>query len=204
MPSDSSIAILQATSPDKYLHSSSRSYGGTTKEDQYTHLADPARVTYAAFAQAVSIATSAAHAIFIQADGTNYTKIWGIDVQEVGLPSASLANFLVIRTTTAGSGGTSVSGFPMDGADTSPYGGTIQTLPTAKGTEGSTLFGYRLPLAAANPLTLDNKWSWRADANQKPITIGTAATGGICLKIVTGITSATVDLTLWFWVTATL
>lgn len=202
--SDASIKILDGDGATEYLHTDEKSYGGTNKNDQYTLLADSRRVTYTAVMEAVSCATSAAHVAILQADGTNYTKLWGIDIQQVGLPTAALANFQILRTTTAGSGGTSISAYPMDGADTSPYGGVIQTLPSSKGTEGVMLLKRRISMVAALPVSSDQSWSWRADTNQKPITVGTANTGGVCLKIVTGIASLTVDVILHFYTTATL
>lgn len=200
----STIKILDADGATEYLHTDERTYDGTASNNQYTLLAGSVRTTYTAVAEAVSCATSNSHVIFIQADGTNYTKLYGIDIQQVGLPTAALANFQILRTTTAGSGGSSISAYPMDGADTSPYGGVIQTLPSSKGTEGVMLLKRRISMVAALPVSLDQSWSWRADPNYKPITMGTANSGGICLKIITGVTSLTVDVTLHFYTTATL
>jgi hypothetical protein len=49
---------------------------------------------------------------------------------------------------------------------------------------------------AAQPVS----WEWlaRGHHGQKALTIGPTATDGICLKIVTGIASATVDITVEF------
>lgn len=197
---ESVIQITDAASSTKYLHTSSRSYGGTTKEDQFWLKAQSVRTTYRAYASAVSSATSASHLIFIQADGTNYTFITGLYLPQTTLAgSASTANIQVIRTSTAGSGGGSISGFPLDAADTSPYGGTIQTLPSSKGTEGSTLFGGPVGMVAAQPMLTTSGWFYRFDDDEKPITIGTATTDGICVKIVTGIASGKFDAILEFY-----
>ncbi len=104
------------------------------------------------------------------------------------------------RLSTAGSGGGAVSARPFDSADTNPYGGTIQTLPSSKGTEGNRLWFDKIWLTnsiAAQP----NSIEWVARDNMKPIIIGSATTDGIAIKITTGIASATVDINVEFTVT---
>lgn len=201
--SDSVIQITDAASATKYLHTSSRSYGGTTKEDQLYLKAQPVRATYRAYCSAVITTTSASHLAFIQADGTNYSFITGFWIAQTTLAGAvATANVQVIRTSTAGTGGTTISAYPLDAADTSPYAGTVMTLPTAKGTEGVTLMGGPVGITATNPMTTVNQWFWRADDDEKPITIGTATTDGICFKLITGIATSKVDITLEFYTAA--
>lgn len=201
--SESTIQITDAASATKQLHTQSRSYGGTTKEDQLFLKAQSTRVTYRAYCSAIITTTSASHLAFIQADGTNYTFITGFWIAQTTLAgSVATANIQLIRTSTAGTGGGAISAYPLDAADTSPYAGTIQTLPTGKGTEGVTLMGGPVGLTATNPMTTVNQWFWRADDDEKPITIGTATTDGICIKIITGIATSKVDITLEFTVAA--
>ncbi len=196
---DSSVALQEAASPDKYFHTSQRDYSGTNKEDQYVLGAYPVRTTYRAYAAAVSTATSLDHLIFIQADGSNYTFINGIWVTQTTLAgAASTANLKIIRTSTAGSGGGSISAYPVDAADGGAYAGTIQTLPSSKGTEGVTLFGGPLGMTNAQPMTTVNQLFYRFGDDEKGIVIGTATTDGICIKIITGIASGKVDLVLEF------
>lgn len=201
--SESVIQITDAAAATKYLHTSSRSYSGTTKEDQFFLKAQPVFATYRAYASAVSSATSASHLGFIQADGTNYTFITGFWIPQTTLAgSASTANIQWIRTSTAGSGGTAISAYPLDAGDTSPYGGTIQTLPSSKGTEGVTLFGGPVGMVAAQPMNILNQWGYRFGFDEKPIVIGSAATDGICWKIITGIASGKFDWMIEFYTAA--
>jgi hypothetical protein len=197
---ESTLGYDDPDSPDKYLHSWSRSIGGTTKEDQTVIEGEPYLAAYIAQASTISTGTSADHLIALQADGTNYTRIKRIYVsQVVAAGSATLAQLQVIRTTTAGTGGTAVTARPLDAGDAA-YGGDIRTLPTAKGTEGVTLLVQRLYLT--NSVTVPNTWTWEPAAGEKPIIIGTASTDGICLKIVTGIASGTVDIRVEFVVSS--
>ncbi len=196
---DSSVALQEAASPDKYFHTAQRDYSGTNKEDQYVLKAYPVRTTYRAYASAVSTATSLDQLIFIQADGSNYTFINGIRVTQSTLAgSPATAKLRIIRTSTAGSGGGAVSAYPMDAADASPYAGTIQTLPSSKGTEGVTLFGGPMGMTDANPMTTANQFFYRFGDDEKGILIGTAVTDGVCIKIITGISSGAVDVVLEF------
>lgn len=196
---DSQIQITDAAAATKYQHTWARSYGGTTKEDAYMLRAYATRATYRAYASAVSTATSASHLLFIQADGTNYSFINGIWISQTTLAGgAATANIQVIRTSTAGSGGGAISAYPADAGDTSPYAGTIQTLPSSKGTEGVTLFGGPLGIVAAQPMNVQNQLFYRMDADEKEIIIGTANTDGICIKIVTAIATSKVDLLVEF------
>lgn len=187
----------------KNIHTWQRSVDATNKEDQVFLPGEQHLATYVANAAGVSTATSASHLIFIQGDGTNYTRISRITVRQAALAgAAATAQLSVIRTSTAGSGGGAVSARPFDAGDTDPYAGTIQTLPSSKGTEGVTLLIGRLGLVAAAPVDARNVWSWERGPWGKPIIIGTATTNGVCLKITTGIATSTVDITVEFTLTS--
>ncbi len=200
--SESVIQITDAAAATKYLHTQSRSYGGTTKEDQLFLKAQNTRATYRAYCSAVITTTSASHLAFIQADGTNYTFISGFWIAQTTLAGAvATANITIVRVSTAGTGGGAITASPMDAAD-SAYAGTIATLPTVKGTEGVTLMGGPVGITATNPMTTVNQWAWRADDDEKDIVIGTAATDGICFKLITGIATSKVDITIEFYTAA--
>jgi hypothetical protein len=182
----------------KNWESFERTRDSTDYQNMVVLIGEPHQPTLTALATGISAATSASHLIFIQADGTLITRIKRIFVEQVAAAgSATLAQLQVIRTSTAGSGGGAITARGLDAADS--YSGTIQTLPSSKGTEGVTLIQKRLWLTnsiAAQP----NSWEWlaRGHHGQKALTIGPTATDGICLKIVTGIASATVDITVEF------
>lgn len=177
----------------KNIHTFARSIGGTTKEDQVWLPGEHYLPTYSFTATGVATTTSASHLFFVQGDGTNYLRIHSIVVGQMALAGAAATALLsVIRTTTAGSGGSAVSGRAYDEGDTNPYAGTAQTLPSSKGTEGVTLLVGHLALAAAQPMTTANIWEWHHDVNGKPIIIAPAVTNGICIKITTGVATSTV------------
>jgi hypothetical protein len=196
--------IAETEGSGKNRHSWQRTIEANDVEDTFVLLAEPANPTFSVIASSIATTTSASHLLFIQGDGTNYTRIKRIYVEHVvGAGSATLAQLQILRTTTAGSGGTSKTAYGFDGADT--YAGTIQTLPSSKGTEGDLLLQKRLWLTntiAAQPVS----WEWQAllsDA-RKPIIIGPATTDGICLKIVTGIATSTLDISVTFTVDSSL
>jgi hypothetical protein len=200
--SESVIQITDAAAATKYLHTQSRVVGGTTKEDQLFLKGQATRATYRAYCSAVITTTSASHMAFIQADGTLYTFITGFWIAQTTLAGGvATANMQVVRTSTAGTGGGAITASPLDAAD-SAYAGTIQTLPTAKGTEGVVLMGGPVGITATNPMTTVNQWFWRCDDDEKPITIGTAITDGIAFKLVTGIATSKLDLTIEFYTAA--
>lgn len=184
-------------SPDKYLDTWQRTVDGTAKEDQFVLPAEHAVASYSALGSAISLATSADHIMAIQADGTLYTRIRRIFIAQVAAAgSGTLGVIEVIRTTTAGTGGTAITPRPYDTGD-SAYGGDVRSLPTAKGTEGVVLARRRIWLTnsiAAQPNSIEIV----ARTDMKPIIIQPATTNGICLKIVTGVASATADITVEF------
>jgi hypothetical protein len=200
---ESTLGWDDPASPDKSIHSWQRTIGGTAKEMQIIGLGEHYVATYTAVARAVPISSSAAHTLFIQGDGTNYTRIMWIKVVQHALAgAAATADFSAFRTTTAGSGGTSVSAYPMDTSDTSPYAGVIQYNPSSKGTEGVQIDQDVLGLVAAQPMDARNRVVFTYDFEGKPLIIQPATTNGICLKVITGIATATVDWVIRFKVTS--
>jgi hypothetical protein len=193
--STSVIGVDEGT--DKYWDTDQRTKSGTAKESLIVLEGESANPTYTAIAKTIATTTSASHLIFIQGDGTLYTRIKSVLVQQVvAAGAATLAELSLFRTSTAGSGGGAITARPYDTTD-SAYGGTIQTLPSSKGTEGVEIWHRRLWLTnsiAANPNTV----TWTATAGLKPIIVGPATTDGVCLKIITGIATSTVDIMIEF------
>lgn len=195
---ESTIAVTEGTA-GKYLHTYSRSIGSTTREDQATFPAEYPLATYTA-AATVRANTASSHLLAIQADGTNYVRVRRITIRQANiLSTASTLAIQVLRTSTAGSGGTAVSARALDAADTTPYAGTIQTLPTSKGTEGDQLLFRRLNLAASNPLSPG--WEWREADQAKPIIVGNSTANGLCIKNLAS-AATEVDVEVEFSVTA--
>jgi hypothetical protein len=195
---ESVIGITEGSG--KSFHTISTSIGGTTKEDQVVILGEAFRSSYTALVTASAVTPSAAHMIAIEADGTNYIYITRMSMDQVVMAGAAtkmqMAGF---RTTTAGSGGTSVTARPLDTA-TSAFGGLIRSIGT-KGTEGVQLLQARIDLLATQPTVALNRpiWTWEADKITGPIKVGNATTDGFVLKVVTGIATATVDISVDFY-----
>lgn len=183
-----------------HIHTNSRSISSVTRHDQYIQQGEGAYPTYRATAAGISIATSADHIMQIMADGTNYTRLKWFEIMPTDdVPaSATVAFITVLRLTTAGTGGTNLGSSGHDSADT--YAGGVMSLPTAKGTEGSTLWHFRLPLQSAHPF--QSLYRWEARYDTKPVIFGTGTAAGIAWKIQTGIASCTVQLNAEFSVTS--
>lgn len=182
------------------LRTDTKTISSTTRHQQVMLLGDVSSPTYTAIGIGLSAATSASHLMFIQGDGSNYTRIHRIAVKTRGTGTAGVLDVRVLRTSTAGSGGSTVNGRPFDAADTDPYGGTIQTLPSSKGTEGNQLLEFDLPSFASTGSVGSAEWT--QSIRGKPIIIGTSTANGICIKVQTGIASITVDIEVEFSVTA--
>lgn len=192
--SDGMISVTEGSG--KNWRTNERTIAASDVQELYVQQAESANPTFTVIAAGVSTTVGADHLIFIQADGTNYTRIKRIFVEQcVAAGSATLARLQVLRTSDAGSGGSAITARGLDAADS--YTGTIETLPSSKGTEGVVLLQKRLWLTNSIA-TQPNSWEWRANEREKPIVIGETATDGICLKIVTGIASGEVDITVEF------
>ena len=183
------------------MRTNSRTIGGNTRHEQFTLLGDSGKATYTAIGVSCALATSGDHLLIVQADGTNYTRIHRITIRGATPGTAGVADIRVLRTSTAGSGGGSVSARAFDAGDTTPYAGVCMTDPTARGTEGDQLLQFRLPVYAATGSS--GFVEWRAENGySKPIIIGTSTANGICVKIQTGIATDTVDVEVEFTVSA--
>lgn len=178
---ESTLGVTEASSPGKFLHTWSRSIGSTTREETAVYMAAHPIATYTATAVGVRANTANSHLMFLQGDGTNYGRIHRITVNPANIiATASTLAIQVLRTSTAGSSGTAVNARAFDAADTTPYAGTIQTLPSSKGSEGDVILFRRVQLAASNPLSLGFEWK---EADQaKPIIFGNGTANGIAIK----------------------
>jgi len=177
----STIGVADADTPDKYLHTNQRTISSTAREDQYVLPGMGAYPTYVAAAQITSIATADAHIIQVMGDGSNYSRIVAIRVEPVSATSAGYMSFSVVRLSSAGTGGSSVTPAPFDTADT--YAGGAMTLPSSKGTEGATLYRGSLRLqTAATSTSAEDKWLWVPSPLSKPLIFGSATSSGVCVK----------------------
>ena len=167
----------------QYLHVAARAVASTSTEEQYVVPAEGTLPTYTAIARGVRVNTANSHLLFVQGDGTNYVRLRRVKIRQANIATASTLDIRVLRTSTAGGGTGAISARAFDTADTTPYAGTVQSLPSTKGTEGAELLSFRLGLTASNPITSANQEEWIAGRhNEKPIIVGNATTDGFCVK----------------------
>jgi hypothetical protein len=179
---ESTLGVTEASSPGKFLHTWSRSIGSTTREETATYMAEYPLATYTA-AATMRANTANSHLLAIQGDGTNYVRVRRITIVPANiLSTASTLEIQVLRTSTAGSGGTTVNARAFDPGDTSPYAGSVLSLPTSKGSEGDLLKRFRLGIPASNPIT--NSVEWKEEDNSKPMIVGNSTANGLAIKVI--------------------
>ena len=187
----SSIAVDDATTPDKYLHTNQRTISGTARDDQYVLQGWSAYPTYTAIASSISVATTDAHVLQIMGDGTNYSRVTRIELHPYVATTAAILRIGLYRLSTAGTGGGAVTIAGHDSADT--YAGAAATLPTVKGTEGALLHHWSLYMNNASTPTqpVDSK-IWVPTPGAKPLIFGPLTTAGVAFKVVVGLPAGTV------------
>jgi hypothetical protein len=194
---ESTLAVTAGSG--SLLHVNTRTIAAQTNIEQYVQLAEPGNATYSIVTAATSIATAASHTLQIMAGSTLPVYIRRIVVYQMGLATAAaIVNWDILRLTTAGTGGTSITPSLMDTQD-SASGATAMTLPTVKGTEGVALWRASSSLTqtvATQAAGTENTKILDIDFDMlmrgKPPRIAAGTSNGICLKQVTGAAAATV------------
>jgi hypothetical protein len=176
----------------KKAHTFQRTIGANTVEDQVVILGEPYLPGYVVGFNGISVGTSSDHVFQIMAGSSDKVRIRRIWLLQNALASsAGRVEFTIWRLSTAGTGGSVITPRPLETTDAAA-GATAMTLPSSKGTESTFLQRFTLPMYAAFPVAND-PWEWVQLPNQKPITIAAGTSNGIALKVLTGITSATVS-----------
>ena len=180
------------------LHAASRSYGGTTKKDQYILPAEFDWPSYTITASSVATTTAAAHLLQIMAGSSLNVRIRRITiVQGSHATNVSIGNFVLYRLSTAGTGGGAITPAKMDPAD-SAAGTTAMTLPSSKGTETDAMRPSRLILRqglSTGSTQVDGILDWDYyRPNIKPLIISAGVSNGIAVKNVSAVAGATVDI----------
>lgn len=185
------------------LHSWSRTIGANTVHDEFTLPGEFPYGSYVAVAESISIATANDHVLQIMAGASLNVRIRYIRIEQSANASAAAnAGFQILRLTTAGTGGTTVTPARYDTSD-SASGATAQTLPSSKGTESTLLDRCTLSMrASANPGTAEDVYEWTQKPGMKPIIIASGTSNGIALKSITAVTSASVHVHVEFVETA--
>ena len=186
----SSIAVDDATTPDKYLHTNQRTISAVARDDQFVLPGEIQYPTYNVIANNISIATTDSHVLQIMGDGTNYSRVRRIEIAPFTATSMGILRLLVYRLSTAGTGGSAVTIAGHDSSDT--YAGAAATLPTAKGTEGALLHAFVIGVNASTPTMMPQSFVWEEHQQAKPFIFGPATTNGIAFKVVAGLPAGTV------------
>jgi len=193
---NSTLAVTAGSGSN--LRVNTRTIASVTNLEQYVQLADPNEATYNIVTAATSIATANSHTLQIMAGSTLPVYLRRIQVRQFGLATtAAIVNWDLLRLTTAGTGGTSLTPAPLDSTD-SASGATAMTLASSKGTESTVLWRGSSSLTQTvatqnagenNTLILDLVFD--GPRNKVP-RIAAGTSNGIALKMVTGAAAATV------------
>lgn len=196
---DSSIVVTAGSGVN--IHSSSRSYSGTTKQDQYVLPAEYDLASYVVAPTAsISIAT-AGQLCQLMAGSTLNVRVRCIHVEtSTSATTAAITPLEIWRLSTTGTPGTAYTPRPLDSADTAS-GATFNTLPTVAGTE-TVLMGRRVLTVRQTISTLGGdedvvEWVYEAP-NRKSLLIPAGVTNGIAIKSTTAIAAATVAVEVYF------
>jgi len=191
---DSTVAISEGagTLLDHYQ----RTITSNTVHQARVAIALPYLATYTvSVTTAVSTGTANSHLLQIFAGALNRVILRKLQVSQiVNAGAETRCVFQLLRTTTAGTGGTAYTPAALDPVDTATAA-TAMTLPSSKGTESSILWtqARTIPDTAltntTEPLLIDLNWT---DPTSKGPVI--AAGAGIALKNITAVATATVHI----------
>jgi len=195
--------ILYTPGSGGKIHVFDRTIGANTVGEEVVVIGEQYLAEYTtATITPVSTATANSHVLQIMAGSSNRLRIRRIEVaQMVVATTAAFCQWAIYRLTSAGSGGTAITGQLVDPGDAA-VGATTMTLPTAKGTEGALLWSGASVMtqtltatpAAINPILVIDFDSMR----RKPIHVAAGTSNGIALKNITAIAAATVVVTAWW------
>lgn len=189
----------------KKLHGWDRTIGANTVQDEFVALGEPPYASYV-YSSAVSTATANSHLAQIMAGASLVVRIRRIEIiQSTLATTVTLMDTRLIRLTTAGTGGTGVTPAKLDNADAAS-GAAGMTLPTVKGTEGTTVAFHSpsmLQTLGASTVPFAPIAVWDFDRPRtKPLIIPAGTANGICVKNVTAVAGGGVIITVWFDETA--
>lgn len=197
--SQSSINLTEGSG--KRIHTFDQTIASTLVQDQFVIPGEYPIASYNAIAAGISIATINDHQLQIMAGSTNHVRIRRITIEQSGnATTASVLSIIVVRLTTAGTGGSSVTPARYDNGDAAS-GATAMTLPSSKGTESTELQRTALLMrqtVATAGAQYDDKYEWVQSANVKPIIIPAGTSNGIAIKNLAAVAAATVTINVEF------
>lgn len=171
---------------------------GQTVRDEKAIIGEQYLASYVIRTAATSVATLDSHVLQVMAGASLLVYIRRIRVFQLGLATtAAHCHWDLVRLSTAGTGGTAITPAPLDTTD-SASGATAMTLPTAKGTETTTVgvagSFFNQTASAGNPASrsLVAEWDFDEMLRTKALRIPAGAANGMALKNRTAIAAATV------------
>lgn len=196
---DASLVVTAGSGTN--IHTSTRSYSGTTKHDQYVLQAEADLPSYVTTSTATySVATADGH-FQLMAGSSLAVRVRYIHIGPgVSATTAGVQSFEIWRLSTAGSGGTAYTPRPLDTAD-SAAGATSMALPSSKGTE-TVLMGRRVLEIRQSYSTLggaEGELNWvYYGFGMKSLLIPAGTSNGIAIKHTAAMAGATVAVEIGF------
>jgi|ERR1035437_456315 hypothetical protein len=194
---DSVVQINEGSG--KYLGYVSRSIASNTVYQQQTIIAEAYLPTYTATATTAMTMGANDHLFELQGSTLNRLVIRSIEVHQLANATAVVAAVQLIRTTTAGSGGTNYAPTATDPTSAVTSATFHGGLSSSKGTESTVLAEWTMPmLAAAGTAPVPALFKQWIDPRVQPPTIAAGNANGLALKLITAVTSGTVHITVTF------
>lgn len=192
-------SIVQVTEgTGKKLHTWQKTVGANTVEDEVVVLGEQYLASYTLITVAgVSVATALSHPFQLMAGATLRVYLRRLMIyQAAAATTAGFYDFVLVRLTTAGTGGAAITAISMDPADAAS-GVTGMSLPTVKGTEGNGLWRGELAFTQTIPVSPGSQGALLLDLSfdqlrVKPPIIAAGVANGIALKSTAGVTAATI------------
>ena len=202
MPGESFVNVTEGSG--KKLHTWQRTIGANNVEDEYVLNGEPASASYALSSLNAAVASTAtlnSHLLQIMAGSTLKVRIRRVEIHQTGLATtAAFSLFVIGRLTTAGTGGTALTGLQLDTTD-SNLSATAMVLPTVKGTQGGGFFqssGYLAQTAGASSAFAQPIVVWDFDhLRSKPLIIPAGTSNGIFVQNGTAVAGASVSVNVW-------
>lgn len=193
---DSTIQVTQGSGTR--LRTATRTVSAQTVHEEYMQVGEADLPSYTIVtAYGISAATANSHLLQIMAGASARVAVRRIMLYQVAAAtSAQNSDLQLVRLSTAGTGGTSITPAPVATAD-SAAAATAMSLPSSKGTETTIL--HRQPVYFLQTLgaSLTGPWPLMLDLDfdrmrMKPPIIAAGTANGLALKCIGAVTSATV------------
>lgn len=195
------VAVTEGSG--KNLETFQRVIGANTVEEDVVLNGEPYLATYDVVSGfGISAATAASHLIQVMAGSSLNVYIRRIKITQVAMATtAAMADLLLLRLTSAGTGGTVLTTVARDSTDAAS-GATAMTLPTGKGSEGagfreSVYFAQTIPVSGSPGFGTIVDWDFDK-LRLKPPRIAAGTANGYCVKLNTAIAAATVVVFVTF------